>query len=225
LQNYEHKKPIAFDDGDLELLYKITGFSIRNDGVIQFRYQWDEPLHYNHHGTTKHVAKTSHLNVRIITGDHNLYFLVEKDVIHANSKKVLSDISGIIYNPEERLMNAYIVSDLIKNLELQDSDKVENKWFKSTSTFDKAVGIYGELDVRKADGSRGQSEANRTFSTRDQTATQFLSRSLPGTRIYISAKKSSVTIRAGTDIRIGLDGVEYYIRDNILPHIVLESID
>jgi len=183
-------------------------------------YQWDEPMQYNYHGTAKHVAKTSYLNVRIIiNGDQNLYFLVEKD---ARSNNVLINISGIIYSSEERVMNASIVSDLIKSIEKQDSDKVENKWFRATSALDKAVGLYGELSVRKADGKYGESVANKTFSKREQTATRFISRSLIGARIYISAKKSSVTIRSTGKSDIGLNEVESYIRDMILPSIVLE---
>lgn len=185
-------------------------------------YSWDEPLHYNYRGTIKHAAKTSSLNVRIITGGSHLYFLVEKDTKYNKSKDVLVDISGVIYTSEERIMNAYIVSSLIKELEARDSDRVENKWFRAVSSLDKAVGIYGELDTRNADGTRGQSEVNRTFRNRDQTASRFISRSNGG-RVYISASKSSVTIRPIGNSRVSLDDVEQYIRDMILPGIVVDS--
>jgi len=138
LQDHRVTKPAAFDDGNLELLSEITNFSVRHDGVIQFMYSWDEPLSYNYRGSIKHVAKTSNINVRIITSDNHLYFLVEKDVKYNKSKDVLVEISKIIYNSEERMMNAYIVSDLIKELEAQDSEKIENKWFRAVSSLDKS---------------------------------------------------------------------------------------
>ena len=109
-----------------------------------------------------------------------------------------------------------------KELELKDSEKVENKWFKRVSSLDKAVGIYGELDTKNADGTRGQSEVNRTFRKRDQTASRYVSHS-NGARVYISASKSSVTLRPIGDSRVGLDDVEQYIRNMILPGIVVDS--
>jgi hypothetical protein len=186
-------------------------------------YSWDEPLAYNYRGITKHVAKTSNLNVRIITSNSYLYFLVEKHIQHTKSKDVLVDISTVIYSSEERIMNAYIVSDLIKELEIQDSNKVENKWFRAVSSLDKAVGIYGDLDTRNSDGTRGQSEVNRTFRNREQTASRFLSRSRSGVRVYISAKKSSITLRPIGEARVGLDDVEQYIRNFVLPRIQIDS--
>jgi len=212
-----------FDDGSLELLSEISAFSVRQDGVIQFMYSWDEPLAYNYRGAKKHVAKTSNLNVRIIASNSYLYFLVEKHIQYTKSKDVLMDISTIIYSSDERIMNAYIVSDLIKDLEIQDSNKVENKWFRSVSSLDKAVGIYGELDTRNSDGTRGQSEVNRTFRNREQTASRFLSRSRSGVRVYISANKSSITLRPIGEARVGLDDVEQYIRSFILPRIQIDS--
>lgn len=207
------------------MLSEISNFSVRQDGVIQFMYSWDEPLTYNYRGTTKHVAKTSNLNVRIITSDTYLYFLVEKHIQYTKSKDVLVDISTVIYNPDERIMNAYIISDLIKEIEVQDSNKVENKWFRAVSSLDKSVGIYGELDTRNSDGSRGQSEVNRTFRNREQTASRFLSRSRSDVRVYISANKSSVTLRPIGEARVGLDDVEQYIRNFILPRIQIDSGD
>jgi hypothetical protein len=202
------------------LLSEITNFLVRQDGVIQFMYSWDEPLHYNYRGVIKHVAKTSNLNVRIITSDDHLYFLVEKAVKYNKSKDVLIEISKMIYSSEERIMNAYIVSDLIKELEAQDSEKIENKWFRAVSSLDKAIGIYGDLDTRNTDGTRGLSEVNRRFRNREQTATRFLSRTQADVRVYISAKKSSVTLRPVGEARVGLDDVEQYVRSMILPRIV-----
>ena len=222
LQDYEDIKYITFNDENIELLSKISNMIVRPDGVIQFMYSWDEPLHYDYRGTIKHTARTSSLNVRIITGRSHLYFLVEKDTKYNKSKKVLVDISKVIYTSEERIMNAYIVSSLIKELELKNSEKMENKWFKRVSSLDKAVGIYGELDTKNADGTRGQSEVNRTFRKRDQTASRYVSHS-NGARVYISASKSSVTLRPIGDSRVGLDDVEQYIRNMILPGIVVDS--
>lgn len=220
LQNYEQIDPITIEDETLDQLHKVSGFNIRQDGTMQFIYQWDEPLSYNHRGETRRVIRTFNLNVRIITGDHSLYFLVEKDV---KSKQVLVELSKIIYNSTERILNASIASDLIKSIELRDAQKSENKWFRATSSLDKAVGLFGDLEIKNADGTHGESEANRAFRNREQTASRFLSQSRTEVRVYISANKSSVTLKSKTEINVGLDDVERYIRNFVLPGLIIES--
>lgn len=220
LRDYEQIDPITIEDEPLDQLRKVAGFNIRPDGTIQFMYQWDEPLSYNHRGETKRVIRTFNLNVRIITWDRSLYFLVEKD---AKSKQVLVELAKIIYNSTERILNASIASDLIKDIELRDAYKAENKWFRATSSLDKAVGLFGDLYVKNADGTHGQSEANRAFRNREQTASRFLSQSRTEVRVYVSAKKSSVTLKSKTETNVGLDDVEQYIRNFVLPGMVIES--
>ena len=45
------------------------------------------------------------------------YFLVEKDVKYGKSRDVMIELAKIIYNSTRRIFNAYIVSDLIKQID------------------------------------------------------------------------------------------------------------
>lgn len=225
LQNHQEIHSIVFGTESLELLQKVTSFSLRQDGSIQFLYQWDEPLSYNYRGETRHVVRTFNFSIRIITGEHYLYFLVEKYADISKSREAMVRLSKLIYGPTQRILNAYIDSDLIKQIEGQDSQKVEVVWFRGVSSLDKAVGLFGELDIRREDGTRGHSEEHRRLKNREQTSSQFLSYSRPNVRIYISANKNSVSLRAPRDANIGLNDVEQYIRHKILPRIIVASSD
>ena len=224
LQNHTRSASISFGAETLDLLSRVTDFSLRPDGVMQFMYQWDEPLSYNYRGRIEHVVRTFNLNVRIVTGDHHLYFLVEKDVKYGKSRDVMIELAKIIYNSTRRILNAYIVSDLIKQIEGQDSMKLETEWFRAVSSLDKAIGIFGELDTRNDDGTRGLSETHRRYKNREKTASTFLSYSKNGVRVYISANKSSVTLKAPSEVNVSLNDVEQYVRALILPKIVVESL-
>ena len=139
-----------------------------------------------------------------------------------NAKTVLNKLAKILYESTKRILTARIVSDVIKDIEIKDSSRVENEWYKKVSSKDTAIGIYGLLDEKQKDGKRGSSQVHDAFKTREKTASIYLSESTVA-RVYISAKKSSVTLRGVEGTNISLDNVEKYISDNVLSKIVIES--
>lgn len=218
LQSYETQSEIMLAGNSYQLLDKILNFSINSEGTIKFDYQWDEPQKYNYRGETKYLVRTYYLHTRIVLIDH-LYILLEK---RYGYKNVSIKLSQMLYASPNRILTAYILSDLIKDIELRDSSLVENEWFEKVSSKDQAVGVYGKLNEIRDDGSRGYSELHERFMNRDRTASRFLSMSREA-RIYISAKKSSVTLRGLNGADISLNDVEIYIRDFILPRVIIRS--
>jgi hypothetical protein len=219
LKDYESKKTKRAGDRSYELLEKIIYFTVKENKTIQFTYQWDEIRTHNFRGEIQYTIRTYYLNARIVTYNSHLYFMVENK---RNAKTVLNKLAKILYKSTERILTAHIVSDVIKDIEIEDSSRVENEWYKKVSSRDMAVGIYGLLDEKQEDGKRGSSEVHNTFKNREKTASIYLSEST-GARVYISAKKSSVTLRGIEGANISLDDVEKYISNNVLPEIVIES--
>ncbi len=219
MKNHKQTKTKKAGNQSQELLEEIKYFVIKENGTIQFVYQWDEIRTHNYRGNIEYTVRTYYLNARIVTYNNHLYFMVENK---RNAKTVLNKLARILYKSTERILIARIVSDVIKDIEIEDSFRVENEWYKKVSSKDTAVGIYGLLDEKQKDGKRGSSEYHDTFKNREKTASIYLSEST-GARVYISAKKSSVTLRGIEGTNISLDNVEKYISDNVLPEIVVES--
>ena len=203
------------------LIDRVSGYRVKENGIISFIYHYDKRVSFQYRDETIFQTRTFSVFVRIIRTERNLFFLLQI-VRGASHPEVLKVLIRLIYKGKKRHKDINISSLAINQIETEDSRITSGEAYSGLSARDKTMVLFGTLNERLDNGSFDGSEIHEIYNTRDKSYTQFLSLTR-GCIVYISGKKSSVSLKNTKETHVTLDDVENYIIDFILPRVVVES--
>lgn len=221
LQNYVNTKELIVAGKTIELIDRTSSYHLKENGTISFIYQWDKRIGFQYRGDTIYQTRTFSIFIRIIRNARNMFFLLQiiKDTSHTD---VIKELKKIIYNAKKDIKHINISSLAINQIETEDSRITSGEAYRGLSARDKTMVLFGSLNERQDNGSFNGSEMHDIYNSHEKSYAQFLSLSR-GCVVYISGKKSSVSLKNTKETQITLDDVENYIVDFIIPRIALES--
>lgn len=221
LQKYSNTKELKVAGETIELVDSVSSYHVKDNGVISFIYQYDKRVSFPYRENTIFQTKTFSVFIRIIRTEKHLFFLLQI-VQGASHSEVLKELMRIIYKGKKRHKDINISSLAINQIEKEDSRITSGEAYRGLSARDKTMVLFGTLNERLDNGSFNGSEIHEIYNSSDKSYAKFLSLTR-GSIVYISGKKSSVSLKNTKETHVTLDDVESYIIDFILPRIVVES--
>jgi hypothetical protein len=221
LQNYSNTKELTVGDQTIELIDRISSYHLKENRTISFIYHWDKRMGYQYRGETKFQTRTFSIFIRILRNERNMFFLLQ--IIQGTSHTdVIKELRNIIYKGKKDIKHIDISSLAINQIETEDSRITSGEAYRGLSPRDKTMVLFGSLNERLDNGSFNGSEMHDIYNSHEKSYAQFLSLSR-GCVVYISGKKSSVSLKDTKETHITLDDVEDYIVDFIIPRIAPKS--
>jgi hypothetical protein len=221
LENYSNTREVESAGETIDLIDKVISYRVKETGIISFIYQYDKRTNFQFRDETVFQTRTFSVAARIIRGASQLFFLLEI-VRGASHSEVLKELFRVIYGDGKKHRDINISSLSINQIENEDSRIISGEAYRGLSARDKTMLLFGTLSARLDDGSRDHSEIHEIYNSGDKTYTNFLSLTR-GCFVYISGKKSSVSLKNTKDTHVTLDDVERYIIDFIIPRISVDS--
>jgi len=211
LQKYKKTKTVVENTKKYPLSEETKKYVVRPDTAIVFNLSYDEIMEFTSRSGTHKVVRTHDVNIRILRAPVSLIFLIEH-VKGVRNIDVVQRISRILYG-SNAVKKVKISSAAIKGIESVDYRKISAEGFSHLTDRDSLVMAYGNLAIRKGDGTEEFSDVHLQYKNKDKGFSRFKSMST-GSEVFISAKAASLSLRGP---RLNLKQVEDYIRENLLP--------